>query len=53
MLIGITDEIVRKIIPAFPPGRNSSTHFHTPVETPYVVPIPEYPIPDDVCFILI
>ena len=42
------DDIQRKIIPAFPPSRQSLTHFHTPIETRYVVPIPEYPIPDKV-----
>eukprot|EP00854_Cymbomonas_tetramitiformis_P004919 gene4919-6001_t len=45
---GVWDGLDRHLIPAFPPGRASSTHKHTAVETQWVLKLPHYPIPEEV-----
>jgi hypothetical protein len=41
-------EFPQRIVPAFPPERKSTTHFHTPAETFYVEDLGLYPVPDDI-----
>jgi hypothetical protein len=43
----VIDDVVRTIIPAFPPARASKSHLHTPVETSWVERLDEYPIPQN------
>jgi len=44
----VVDEVIRIIVPAFPPTRKSQTHYHTATETWFVETLDDYPIPEEI-----